>query len=790
MNKLAALVFLGWMVLLTAPAAGDAGVLIPSSERRTPDPAILSLEEMNVRIVVDHRLMKVSLTQYYASHVPKILEGTYLFSFPREATLSDFAIWDGVTRIPGVIMEKRKAAEIYEELARQAIDPGLLQMGETGDASEIPSSFFTVKVAPISGFGFKRVELEYQQHLPVEGGRVSMYLPLKSTLFDPISAGRLTLDLDIRDGREIRNFKLAGSAYPVQWKLPSATRLEGRFEGTKVTLAEDFGLSWEVTAARSAPLLLAWRAREADLGAGRPLTAEDKPPEPKWEDGYFLLDHILPEAAAGQRRQPVTLVLAVDTSLSMWWNKLQQVDTALRAITGKLEPADAFNLILFNERAKPVFPAPQPATEANLAAAMDAFYKGVLSGGTNLVPAITEGVKQLETASGLRYLVLVGDCLPTVGEVKNAGVLSKLKPLLHGKPIRVMGVLTGDDGNAPLLETLAEWSNGQVLPLGVREEVDAEVDLFAANIGREPYSGLTLATPPSACYQVYPAHPVNIFAAYSSAWVGRYRPSSAGQEMIIRGRSPEMTLYEERVTVALPEEDRSHPLVPRVWARARVDFLLDQINREGEDPASIKEIISLSRKYKFITPYTSFLAAPRSLLRPRVIQPKDPVLRLKTDPEIISVSVRLPWGESLPLRFIPSLGLWQTRFFVPPDLTDGTHRCLVVMRDRQGRLLREEKTFLVDSQAPAVRWLNPVAEFRPGESVVLKVDAPADTRSLTASLPGAGRVRLRWDDLRKCCLGTLSVPAKAPPGPRQLCLVAEDTAHNVYRADFQVRVLP
>ena len=44
--------------------------------------------------------------------------------------------------------------------------------------------------------------------------------------------------------------------------------------------------------------------------------------------------------------------------------------------------------------------------------------------------------------------------------------------------------------------------------------------------------------------------------------------------------------------------------------------LLEKIDREGEDTATIDEIIRLSRKYKFITPYTSFLAAPRALLRP------------------------------------------------------------------------------------------------------------------------------------------------------------------------------
>ena len=48
---------------------------------------------------------------------------------------SDFAVWDDLTRIPGVILERRRAEEIYENLKQQAIDPGLLQQGE-GDSAE------------------------------------------------------------------------------------------------------------------------------------------------------------------------------------------------------------------------------------------------------------------------------------------------------------------------------------------------------------------------------------------------------------------------------------------------------------------------------------------------------------------------------------------------------------------------------------------------------------------------------------------------------------------------------
>ena len=173
-----------------------------------------------------------------------------------------------------------------------------------------------------------------------------------------------------------------------------------------------------------------------------------------------------------------------------------------------------------------------------------------------------------------------------------------------------------------------------------------------------------------------------------------------------------------------------------------------------------------------------------------MIQPRDPVLRIQADPAVVSASVQLPWGEILPLERLPELAVWQARFFVPGDVPDGAHRCLVMLRDRAGRLFREEKSFVIDSVAPAARWLNPVAEARAGDTLALRVDAPPDTRLLNASLEGAGRVALRWDAAAGCSLGTLKLPPGSPPGGRRLTLLAEDTAHNVYRKDYAVRILP
>ena len=116
-------------------------------------------------------------------------------------------------------------------------------------------------------------------------------------------------------------------------------------------------------------------------------------------------------------------------------------------------------------------------------------------------------------------------------------------------------------------------------------------------------------------------------------WVGEYKKPAA---------QATFTVQQTRATVPLPAQNTEHEFLPRAWAKARVDALLEKIEREGEDQASIDEIIRLSRKYKFVTPYTSFLAAPRALLRPRLIRPGDPVLRVKTDESITSVVAMFP----------------------------------------------------------------------------------------------------------------------------------------------------
>jgi Ca-activated chloride channel family protein len=224
-------------------AAADSGVLIPG-DRNAPDPNILSLEEMALDILIDNGTARVAVREIFANHTGRNLEGTYSFALPVRAVLSDFAVWDELTRIPGVILERKRAGEIYDSLRSQTIDPGILQMGERGAQEAARSSEFTARVTPIPARGTKRVEIEYHERVPVEQFESVLAIPLKPDTYQAQLAGRLDVNLTLLSERRIAGFDGIGKAYPLKINERSPNRIRASYSGTGVALTEDFAVKY------------------------------------------------------------------------------------------------------------------------------------------------------------------------------------------------------------------------------------------------------------------------------------------------------------------------------------------------------------------------------------------------------------------------------------------------------------------------------------------------------------------------------------------------------------------
>lgn len=781
-------------LLAPIPLLGDVGVLIPSGST-APDPAILSLAEMAVDIRIDNGDARVSIRQIFASRRRNVLEGEYLFSMPTRATVSDFAVWDGVTRIPGVILERRRAEEIYEALRQQMIDPGLLQQGERGTeraAEATRTSAFSARIHPIPGYGTKRLEMEYHEVLPVENLRSAFSLPLRPDAYNAQAAGRFSISFTLLSAHPIRDFRVASGAYPLQLGEQTPHQIAGSFAGREVTFTEDFSVEYSLDPEKTDTLQVL-TYRNPDPGAPDPAETTRRPGGA--EPGFFQASALFAPAVqrgSGKQASPRTVVALFDTSLSMQWDKLERSFQALETLLRSLEPADRFNVLPFNTEVARFAPAPVAADMAAVEKALEFVRTGRLRGGTDLQRALRAALDQAQLGDGERFIVLLGDASGTSGTIGNAQVANwyarqrgALAPAARPRTY-LFGI--GDDVNVPLLRMLSR-EDGLMETVRSTEPIDFKARAFVSKIGARPLSELQLTVDPAAGIDLVYALDAVSFAGSVASWVGRYTQPGAAAAFTARGIRDDRPV-EMRATAPLAAQNLEHPGLPRTWARARVDALLDKIARDGEDRASVDEIIQLARKYKFVTPYTSFLAAPRSLLRPRVIKPGDPILRVATDESITSVVAMFPFGLVKPLRYLPAEGVWQTRFLAPADMADGTHHVRLIMRDRAGRSYRESKSFVIASKPPVLRVSADRTSARPGETVQLRAHASALTRTIVARLYGASPVHLRWDAGARASTGTLTIPDGLPAGRYAIRVTAEDIAHNVAAREMTFDVLP
>jgi Ca-activated chloride channel family protein len=773
----------------------DAGVLIPR-DKAQPDPAVLSLQEMEITVRIDNSDARVFVKQIFANHTNRIEEGNYIFALNSRAVVSDFATWDGPVRIPAVILERKRAEEIYNSLKQQQIDPGLLEQGERTASEARHTSAFSAKITPIPAYGTKRLEFEYHESIPVESFKSYFALPLKPEAYQSQTARRLTIHFELTSEHPIRDFKQGGPFYPLKITKRTANNIAGEFTGENVNLTQDFSLQYELDSG-AADALRVLTYRNPDSGQPNPTEMAPAPVRNDNEPGFAEVEALLAnkKAAAGgapSSRPPHNVIILFDNSLSMQWDKLERSYEAMQKVLHSLTSQDRFNLVLFNSQISAYQPSSTAVTQASIQQATDFIRQSRLRGGTNLQQALETGLAQCAPVSSNNYLVLLTDGAATRGTIQSgklaAWYADRLKSMSAASRPKLFVYAVGDDANLPFLRLLTR-NDGLLENVLSTESADFKLNAFLSKMDLNPVGQMKLAiSPPSSVDLVYPLQST-AFAGSMASWVGQYKAPQKGVNFAVAGVRDGET-FEIRGAADLPRQSLEHAQLPRLWARARVDALLEQMERDGEDRASIDEIIRLARKYKFVTPYTSFLAVPRALLRPRVIRPGDPVLRVRTDPSIVSVVALFPFGLIKPLRYLGKEDIWQTRFLAPSDMEDGTHTVRLVMRDRGGNLYRETKSFIIVSKPPTLKINLDRRQFRRSDSIHLKIHASANTRTLIAQLDGAVPVQLHWNPDELASTGDLPIPDELSPGSYRLTVTAEDMAHNIGAQEVQIEVLP
>jgi Ca-activated chloride channel family protein len=594
----------------TDPGALPAMKIAGATEREVP------LEHTHVAAVVTGHVARVEVVQRYRNDADDAIEATYTFPLPENAAVDDLRIRVRDLEIVGQVRTPEKARAAYDAARAEGRAAALLEQQRP--------NIFTQSVANIPPGEHIDVTIRYVQTLTWDRGEYELVFPMVvGPRFAPagavadlhaihpptvgvgerpghdislevsVDAGRGVIDLDVPT-HEIEAYETAEGLLHVA--IAGGDTLPNR----------DF--------------VMRWRLDDGDAGAGAsPVALTHRDPD-SGEGTATVILYPPPmdvEALVGQRE----LVFVVDVSGSMSGQPLSLAKGVLQDAVRRMRPTDTFNVITFAAHTGRLFETPQAANDANVKRAFELLDGLTAGGGTHMADAVREALSPDGDPDRHRYVFFVTD-----GYVGNearifaeAGTFRRAL-VAAGRRARVFGIGVGSSPNRHLVDGLSKAGGGVGIYAGLRGVPTRVVEQFYALVDHPVISGLRfewegLDIEPSDVETsgevLFATHPLIVHARTATPGVGALRVS--GTLHTERGTRR----FERRIDVDFASGDGRRPVLPALWARARIDRLSRAL-WDGPSPASEAEITRLGLRYRLVTQFTSFVA-----LGQRVIEGDD-----------------------------------------------------------------------------------------------------------------------------------------------------------------------
>ncbi|HEX5731246.1 MAG TPA: VIT domain-containing protein [Blastocatellia bacterium] len=572
------------VVFLSGVAYGQ-GVIIPDCRpcpprpipRPHPIPRALKVKSVKITTKIDAQVATTKVEQVFENDTPYRLEGSYFFPIPESASITDFAIFDGDKRMAAEVMERTKARQIYNEIVRKMIDPGLLEYAG--------KDLFQANVFPIEPRTTRKIELSYTQVLKNEAGTVSYRYELGSgrrILSQPI--GQIAASVEIVSPVDLKS--IFSPSHKISVNRHGERRATLSLEGTGEEAQKDFQLYYSLSEKEFGLSLLTHR-------------------EPG-KDGYFLL-LISPKVnVSEQERAAKDVVFIFDTSGSMSGEKIEKAKAALRFGVDALSARDRFNIISFSGEEHLMKAS---LVEASRQAKQDAlaFIERIRAeGGTNINDSLVAGLKQFEQSERPQMVVFLTDGLPTVGSTDIKEILKNVANANRAK-VRIFSFGVGYDVNTNLLDKLSADNQGVSDYIAPGEDLEVKVSNFFAKVNYPVLSDLSLDLGGVETDLQYPRVLPDLFKGSQLTIVGRYKNNLNRATVKLTGKMGPRSETFSFAGHSFPSEEKENQFLPRLWATRRVGYLLEQIRLNGENRELVDEIVSLGTRFGIVTPYTSFL---------------------------------------------------------------------------------------------------------------------------------------------------------------------------------------
>jgi Ca-activated chloride channel homolog len=567
----------------------------------------------SVDIRISGPVARTTVSQAFRNDGSEWVEAVYVFPLPDTAAVDRLRLRAGERLVEGEIREKEEARKEYEQAKDSGRRSGLIEQQR--------ANLFTTSLANLAPGETIVIEIEYLETLDYDNGTFSLRFPL-------------TLTPRYIPGEPLPERRGSGWS-PDTNRVPDASLVTPpvvtRSENHKVTMhAEiDAGVPLELIASRYHPINMT----AVDEQSGRFLVtlkdrvSMDHDLELIWRpvpeaapraalfresiggEPYYLLmmlpPHGIAEDQPDRSAMPRELVLVVDTSGSMHGTSIEQAKKALLLALDGLRPQDRFNIIQFNSVTDALFAGSVGASAANLQKARLYVQSLNADGGTEMRPALARALQGAGPEIHLRQVVFITD-----GSVGNETELFSLISAKLGDA-RLFTVGIGSAPNSWFMRKAAEAGRGTYTFVSELHEVKEKMEALLRKLERPQVTGIEVKWPGSVL--VYPDIVPDLYAGEPIVQTARLAaPPRAGDVVRASGTSAEGDWAAEMPLVI----DQDSAGVAAVWARARIEHLLDDERRGVRTERIRAAVIETALAHHLVSRYTSLVAVDKSPVRP------------------------------------------------------------------------------------------------------------------------------------------------------------------------------
>jgi Ca-activated chloride channel family protein len=608
---IAALCYLAAAQEPNAPAAADAapdtpGALVVLDKEGRPQNRACPLKHTDVQAEITGFLARVTVTQEFTNPYPDKIEAVYTFPLSQNAAVDDMTMQVGDHTVRGKILRREEAQAVYEAARNAGQVAGLLDQ-------ERPN-IFTQSVANITPGARVIIKISYVETLKYEAGTYEFVFPMvvgpryvpgtptgrqgggyaPDTTSVP-DASRITprpapagtraghdISLSVKLDAGLPLDAVASTSHEIELDKAADRRAVVRLKDSATLPNKDFILRYDVAGKQIGDALLTHRDARG---------------------GFFTFILQPPERVEPAEATPREIVFVLDTSGSMNGFPIEKAKETMKLALEHLNPLDTFNLITFAGDTHILFPQPVAPTPANLTKAQAFLAARRGEGGTEMMKAIRAALDPSDAQAHLRVVCFmtdgyVGNDMAIIGEVQK-----------HPNA-RVFSFGIGSSVNRFLLDKMAEAGRGEVEYVTLESAGSAAAKRFYERV-RDPlltdieldWGGLPVA-------DVYPRRIPDLFGAKPVVVTGRYTAGGRGT-LKLRGRMRGREFVRE-LPVVLPEAEADHDVLAPLWARRRVDDLMNQdmtgLQQNNMRPDLRETITQLGLEFRLLTQFTSFVA--------------------------------------------------------------------------------------------------------------------------------------------------------------------------------------